>query len=50
MASSLELSNSFSKASFNFDYRKLFPSGRQFQVRFFAGKFIRNAARNNNFF
>ena len=50
MASSLELSNSFSKASFNFDYRKLFPSGRQFQVRFFAGKFIRNAAKNNNFF
>jgi len=50
LASNLELANSFSKLSVNVDYRKLFPSGRQFQARFFAGKFLRNVERNNDFF
>ena len=50
MATNFEIANTFSKLSVNLDYRKLFPSGRQFQARFFAGKFLRNAERNNNFF
>jgi|SaaInlStandDraft_1057018.scaffolds.fasta_scaffold00355_15 hypothetical protein len=48
--SSLELANSFSKIRFNLDYRKLFTSGRQFQARFFAGKFLSNKVENDGFF
>ena len=48
--SSYELANSFSKIRFNLDYRKLFASGRQFQVRFFAGKFLTNKKENDGFF
>ena len=32
----------FSKVSFNYEYRKLFESNRQFNLRFFTGTFLRN--------
>ena len=50
VATDLEMANSFSKMSINLDYRKLFPNGRQFQARFFAGKFFNNQALNDGFF
>ena len=50
LATDMELANSFSKISFNLDYRKLFSNGRQFQLRFFAGKFLENRQSNDGFF
>ena len=38
--SNFEASNKFGKIYFSSNYRKLFPSGRQFAIRFFAGKFL----------
>jgi len=38
--SSLELSKNFGKVIFENNFRKLFPSGRQLEIRFFAGKFL----------
>ncbi|MFD2098508.1 metalloprotease [Flagellimonas iocasae] len=35
-------SNNFTKLSFEFEYRKLFQSNRQLNLRLFAGKFLRN--------
>ncbi|MEO9893829.1 metalloprotease [Aurantibacter sp.] len=35
-------SNIFTKLSFEWEYRKLFQSNRQLNLRFFAGKFLRN--------
>jgi len=32
----------FTKVAFELEYRKLFESNRQFNLRFFAGKFLRN--------
>ena len=37
-----QYSGNFSKLSFELEYRKLFESNRQFNFRFFAGKFLRN--------
>ncbi|MDT7830367.1 metalloprotease [Pricia sp. S334] len=34
--------NDFTKLAFELEYRKLFESNRQFNFRFFAGKFLRN--------
>jgi len=48
-----QLANNFSKLSFEMEYRKLFESNRQFNLRFFAGKFLRNKTlgfRDPNFF
>ncbi|MGY8914950.1 MAG: metalloprotease, partial [Flavobacteriales bacterium] len=42
-------SNNFSKVAFNLEYRKLFENNRQLNVRFFAGKFLRNQT-NSDFF
>ncbi|MEJ1221786.1 metalloprotease [Sediminicola sp. 1XM1-17] len=42
-------SNNFSKVAFNLEYRKLFENNRQLNLRFFAGKFIRNKT-NSDFF
>ena len=42
-------SSDFSKLSFELEYRKLFQSNRQFNLRFFAGKFLRNKT-NSDFF
>jgi len=39
----------FSKLSFNLEYRKLFDNNRQLNLRFFAGKFLRNET-NSDFF
>ena len=38
--SSLELSENFGKIILENNYRKLFPSGRQLEIRFFLGKFL----------
>ena len=38
--SSIELSKNFGKIIFENNYRKLFPSGRQLEIRFFLGKFL----------
>nr|WP_245224666.1 metalloprotease [Pseudozobellia sp. WGM2] len=43
----------FSKVAFELEYRQLFENNRQFNLRFFAGKFLRNKTtdyRNPNFF
>ena len=37
-----QFSNNFTKVAFNLEYRKLFENNRQLNVRFFAGKFLRN--------
>ncbi|RRQ49035.1 metalloprotease [Maribacter algicola] len=44
-----QLAGKFSKLSFEYEYRKLFESNRQFNFRFFAGKFLSNNT-NSNFF
>lgn len=48
--SNLELSNKFGKIYFTTQYRKLFPSGRQFGIRFFAGKFLWHNTLETEFF
>ncbi len=42
-------SSEFTKASVEFEYRKLFESNRQLNLRFYAGKFLRNKT-NSDFF
>ncbi|MBN4070706.1 metalloprotease, partial [Olleya sp. AH-315-F22] len=37
-----QLSKDFGKLSFNYEYRKLFESNRQLNIRFFAGTFLYN--------
>ncbi len=41
--------SNFSKLSFNFEYRKLFENNRQLNLRFFAGKFLRNKTGSDFF-
>lgn len=36
----------FTKLAFEWEYRKLFDNNRQFNLRFFAGKFLRNKTTN----
>ena len=48
--SNLELSKKFGKIYFTTLYRKLFPSGRQFGIRFFAGKFLWHNTLETQFF
>jgi hypothetical protein len=48
--SNLELSRKFGKIYFSSQYRKLFPSGRQFAIRFFVGKFLWHNTTNTQFF
>ena len=43
-------SNDFTKLSFNLEYRKLFDNNMQFNIRVFAGKFLRNRTTAINFF
>ena len=46
-----QYSKDFSKLSFEMEYRKLFQNNRQFNLRFFAGKFLSNSIDpNENFF
>src|SRR6056300_135535 len=49
-SSNLEVSKSFGKIHFSSQYRKLFPSGRQFSIRFFAGKFLWHNSTDTQFF
>ncbi|MFD0988555.1 metalloprotease [Mariniflexile jejuense] len=37
-----QASKNFSKLSFNYEYRRLFESNRQLNLRFFAGTFLKN--------
>ena len=48
--SNLEISNKFGKIYFSTNYRKLYPSGRQFSLRFFAGKFLWHNTKETQFF
>ena len=48
--SNFEISNKFGKLTFTSQYRKLFPSGRQFSIRFFAGKFLWHKTTETQFF
>ena len=43
-----QLSKTFSKLAFNFEFRKLFESNRQFNFRFFAGTFLHNKTDSNS--
>ena len=45
-----EISSKFSKLSVNFEYRKLFLSNRQLNLRFFAGAFLFNDTREDEDF
>ncbi|SHI76435.1 hypothetical protein SAMN04487911_105127 [Arenibacter nanhaiticus] len=46
-----QYSNKFSKVAYELEYRKLFQNNRQFNFRFFAGKFLRNeTAGSTDFF
>ena len=45
-----EISSKFSKLSMNLEYRKLFLSNRQLNLRFFAGAFLFNDTRENEDF
>ena len=49
-SSNLEVSNKFGKVYFTSIYRKLFPSGRQLSLRFFAGKFLWHNTIETQFF
>ena len=48
--SNLEISDQFGKIHGSLDYRKLFPSGRQFAFRLFAGKFLWQQPTESTFF
>lgn len=46
-----QAAKTFSKLSFNFEYRKLFQNNRQLNLRFFAGTFLNNSNDPaNNYF
>ncbi len=42
-------SSDFTKLAFEMEYRKLFHSNRQFNLRFYAGKFLRNKTESDFF-
>jgi len=46
-----QVGKTFSKVSFNYEYRKLFESNRQLNLRFFTGAFLKNNNdANSNYF
>ncbi|MCM5664093.1 gluzincin family metallopeptidase [Galbibacter mesophilus] len=45
----VQIASEFAKVSFNWEYRKLFQSNRQLNLRFFAGKFIYNQTNSDYF-
>lgn len=45
-----EISKKFGKLDFTADYRHLLPSGRQFSIRLFAGKFLYRNNLNTSYF
>ncbi|MFG6687431.1 metalloprotease [Mariniflexile sp. HNIBRBA6329] len=47
----VQIAKNFSKLSFNYEYRRLFESNRQLNLRFFAGTFLKNNNDpNSNYF
>jgi len=46
----IEFSTHFSKMDYTADFRRLFPSGRQFQARVFAGYFISSRTGSQSYF
>jgi len=44
----LQFSKTFGKFSFNYEYRRLFESNRQFNIRFFAGSFLYNNTESDS--
>jgi hypothetical protein len=49
--SDIQFSKTFGKFSFNYEYRRLFESNRQFNFRFFAGAFLYNKTEvGSNYF
>jgi len=49
-SSNLEVASKFGKIHFTSRYRKLFPSGRYFALRLFAGKFLWHNTTDTQFF
>ena len=47
---SFEMSDQFSKIQSSIDFRKLYPSGRQFAIRMFLGKFLWNNTGTTDYF
>ena len=45
-----QISKNFGKMNFVFDYRKLLNNNRQFQARFYIGKFLWNKNKDNTYF
>ncbi len=45
-----QFADKFSKVEFEFDIRRLLPSGSQVTARFFIGKFLNHSSRQTNFF
>jgi hypothetical protein len=46
-----QIAETFSKVSFNYEYRRLFESNRQFNLRFYTGAFLKNNNdANSNYF
>ena len=45
-----ELAKNFSKIAVELEYRKLFSNNRQINLRFFAGTFLYNDERDNDYF
>ncbi|WP_132218354.1 gluzincin family metallopeptidase [Mariniflexile fucanivorans] len=47
----VQIAKNFSKLSFNYEYRRLYESNRQLNLRFFAGTFLKNNNDpNSNYF
>ncbi|MDO7171153.1 metalloprotease [Mariniflexile sp. AS56] len=47
----VQIAKNFSKLSFNYEYRRLFESNRQLNLRFYAGTFLKNSTNpNSNYF
>ncbi|WP_406683631.1 metalloprotease [Seonamhaeicola sp. MEBiC1930] len=45
-----QVAKNFSKIAFNYEYRKLFESNRQLNLRLFTGAFFKNNTGNSNYF
>ncbi len=44
-----QVANNFAKLAFNLDFRKLFENNRQLNLRFYAGKFLKNDTGSDYF-
>ena len=50
LVNQVEISHEFGKLNVTANYRHLFPSGRQFSMRMFAGKFLYRDSATSNYF